>query len=126
MILDQADIYTNIISPLLELATQEHQTISIKRVIAIVIGKKSSSNMIINLTKPNQNILCFDIFYLLFILFFLTEYLRSLSERQIPAQHFLYEILINLLVRSCQWYQLHQLLQYHIIGKNHASFWHFP
>ena len=62
MILDQADIYTNIISPLLELATQEHQTISIKRVIAIVIGKKSSSNMIINLTKPNQNISCFDIF----------------------------------------------------------------
>ena len=62
MILDQADIYTNIISPLLELATQEHQTISIKRVIAIVIGKKSWSNMIINLTKPNQNISCFDIF----------------------------------------------------------------
>ena len=39
MILDQADIYTNIISPLLELATQD-QTISIKRVIAIVIGKE--------------------------------------------------------------------------------------
>ena len=39
MILDQADIYTHIISPLLELATQD-QTISIKRVIAIVIGKK--------------------------------------------------------------------------------------
>ena len=80
VVLDQADIYTNILSPLLELATLD-QSISIKRVIAIVI-----------------------------------EYLRSLSERQIPAQHFLYEILINLFVRSNQWYQLHQLLQYHIIA----------
>merc|ERR1712141_468416 len=44
------------------------------------------------------------------------EYLRSLEERQIPAQHFLHELLINLLVQSGQFYQLHQLLQYHIIS----------
>ena len=43
------------------------------------------------------------------------EYLRSLEERQVPAQHFLHELLINLLVQSGQFYQLHQLLQYHII-----------
>ena len=83
VVLDQSDIYTNILSPLLEMAAcdQGSRSMSIKRVIAIVI-----------------------------------EYLRSLSERQIPAQHFLYEILINLLVRSGQWYQLHQLLQYHVIA----------
>ena len=83
VVLDQSDIYTNILSPLLEMAAcdQGSSSMSIKRVIAIVI-----------------------------------EYLRSLSERQIPAQHFLYEILINLLVRSGQWYQLHQLLQYHVIA----------
>ena len=84
VVLDQSDIYTNILSPLLEMAAacdQRSSSMSIKRVIAIVI-----------------------------------EYLRSLSERQIPAQHFLYEILINLLVRSGQWYQLHQLLQYHVIA----------
>ena len=81
VILDQADIYTNIMSPLLEMATLDGSAITIKRVIAIVI-----------------------------------EYLRSLEERQIPAQHFLHELLINLLVRSGQYYQLHQLLQYHIIS----------
>ena len=80
VILDQADIYTNILSPLLEMATLDC-SISTKRVIAIVI-----------------------------------EYLRSLEERQIPASHFLHELLINLLVRSGQYYQLHQLLQYHIIS----------
>ena len=42
--------------------------------------------------------------------------MQSLEERQIPAQHFLHELLINLLVRSGQYYQLHQLLQYHIIS----------
>ena len=80
VILDQADIYTNILSPLLEMATLD-RSVTIKKVIAIVI-----------------------------------EYLRSLEERQIPAQHFLHELLINLLVRSGQYYQLHQLLQYHIIS----------
>lgn len=80
VVLDQSDVYTNILSPMLEMATLD-QTMSLKRVIAIV-----------------------------------TEYLRSLEERQIPAQHFLHELLINLLVRSGQWYQLHQLLQYHIIA----------
>ena len=80
VILDQSDIYTNIMSPLLEKATLD-KTISLKKVIAILI-----------------------------------EYLRSLEERQIPAQHFLHELLINLLVRSGQFYQLHQLLQYHIIS----------
>ena len=80
VILDQSDIYTNIMSPLLEKATLD-KTVSLKKVIAILI-----------------------------------EYLRSLEERQIPAQHFLHELLINLLVRSGQFYQLHQLLQYHIIS----------
>lgn len=49
------------------------------------------------------------------IIAIIIEYLRSLEERQIPAQHFLHELLINILVRSEQFYQLHQLLQYHVI-----------
>ena len=81
VILDEADIYTNLMSPLLEMATLNDGSVTIKKVVAIVI-----------------------------------EYLRSLEERQIPAQHFLHELLINLLVRSGQFYQLHQFLQYHIIS----------
>ena len=42
--------------------------------------------------------------------------MQSLEERQIPAQHSLHELLINFLVLSGQYYQLHQLLQYHIIS----------
>ena len=79
VILDQSDIYSHILSPLLERASKddfEEKPTSFKKVIAIVI-----------------------------------EYLRSLEERQIPAQHFLHELLINLLVQSGQFYQLHQLLQ---------------
>ena len=79
VILDQSDIYSHILSPLLEKASKgdlEDKAKSFKKVIAIVI-----------------------------------EYLRSLEERQIPAQHFLHELLINLLVQSGQFYQLHQLLQ---------------
>ncbi|KAK9510121.1 hypothetical protein O3M35_004973 [Rhynocoris fuscipes] len=43
----------------------------------------------------------------------LLEYIRSLADLQIPAQHFLYELLINCLVLTESYYQLHQLLQYH-------------
>lgn len=43
----------------------------------------------------------------------LLEYIRSLADLQIPAQHFLYELLINCLVLTDSYYQLHQLLQYH-------------
>ena len=84
VILDQSDIYSHVLSPMLEKASkveEEDAIASFKKVIAIVI-----------------------------------EYLRSLEERQIPAQHFLHELLINLLVQSGQFYQLHQLLQYHIIS----------
>ena len=74
MILDQADIYTNIISPLLELATQD-QTISIKRVIAIVIGKeyalKKYTKFMLNTGcsaktfNISQNSTCFELILLL-------------------------------------------------------------
>ncbi len=43
------------------------------------------------------------------------EYYRSLEMHHIQAQHFLSELLINLLVTSRQWFQLHVLLQYRVI-----------
>ena len=48
--------------------------------------------------------------------FILMEYYTSLSEYKIKPQHFLDELVINLLVRNKSWFQLHQLLQYHVIS----------
>lgn len=43
------------------------------------------------------------------------EYIRSLVQFHIIVQHPIYEILIEGLVRLGQFYQLHQLFQYHAI-----------
>lgn len=51
-----------------------------------------------------------------FVIAVLTEYLRSLHFHHIAVEPYLNELLINLLVRNKQFYQLHQLLQYHVIG----------
>ncbi|XP_052778357.1 regulator of MON1-CCZ1 complex-like isoform X2 [Mya arenaria] len=46
----------------------------------------------------------------------LIEYIRSLSQREIPVQHYLYELIINILVHNNCFYQLHQFLQYHVLS----------
>ncbi|KAJ1531899.1 hypothetical protein ONE63_000544 [Megalurothrips usitatus] len=46
----------------------------------------------------------------------LLEYIRSLTDYHIPVQHYLYELLINSLVQHEAYYQLHQLLQYHVVS----------
>lgn len=45
----------------------------------------------------------------------LIEYIRSLTDLQIPVQHYLYELVINALVHHKMYYQLHQFLQYHVV-----------
>jgi hypothetical protein len=47
---------------------------------------------------------------------FLTEYIRSLSQFQIPVQHYIYELVIHAMVRQKEFYQLHQFLQYHVVS----------
>ena len=79
VILDEADLYSNLFAPLLEALGNFRATL--KRMTAFIL-----------------------------------EYIRSLEEEQIPVQHFLNELLINLLVQNGSWYQLHQLLQYHVIA----------
>lgn len=44
----------------------------------------------------------------------LVEYIRSLMDNKITVEHFLYELLINCLVINKMYYQLHQMVQYHI------------
>lgn len=45
----------------------------------------------------------------------LTEYIRSLNEYNIPTNHYIHELVINLLVSHKRFFQLHQFLQYHIV-----------
>ena len=56
------------------------------------------------------------------------EYIRSLNDYNIPVQYFIYELLVNLLVRYNQFFQLQQLIQYQVLtdslqlGKNRIYF----
>lgn len=43
------------------------------------------------------------------------EYLRSLNQFHLPVNHYIYELVINLLVSNQRFYQLHQFLQYHVV-----------
>lgn len=51
-----------------------------------------------------------------YIISVLTEYIRSLSFNRVPVEPYLYGKLIQVLVRSHRFYQLHQLIQYHVIS----------
>lgn len=44
----------------------------------------------------------------------LFDYIDSLIAHEIPIQYFIYKLLINLLIRNENFYQLHQFLQYHV------------
>ncbi|XP_028515381.1 regulator of MON1-CCZ1 complex [Exaiptasia diaphana] len=51
-----------------------------------------------------------------FMVAVLVEYIRSLNQFEIHPEHYLYELVINLLVENKCYYQLHQFLQYHVIS----------
>lgn len=51
-----------------------------------------------------------------FMVAVLVEYIRSLNQFEIEVEHYLYELIINLLVHNKRFYQLHQFLQYHVIS----------
>jgi len=50
-----------------------------------------------------------------YIVAVILEYIRSLSFHRIVPQHWIHELLIDYLVRNGRFYQLHQLLQYHVV-----------
>ncbi|XP_065908665.1 regulator of MON1-CCZ1 complex-like [Dysidea avara] len=51
-----------------------------------------------------------------FLVATVVEYIRSLHKLHIHVEHFLYEMVINLLIENKCFYQLHQFLQYHVIS----------
>ena len=44
------------------------------------------------------------------------EYIRSLNKLAISVEHFLFEMVMNVLIENKCFYQLHQFLQYHVIS----------
>ena len=44
------------------------------------------------------------------------EYINSLTSHKITIQYFIYEFLINHLIKSENFYQMHQFLQYHVFS----------
>lgn len=50
-----------------------------------------------------------------FLVAAIVEYIRSLHKLQLPVEHFLFELLMNILIENKSFYQLHQFLQYHVI-----------
>lgn len=51
-----------------------------------------------------------------FLVAALIEYIRSLHKVQIQVEHFLFELMMNILIENKCFYQLHQFLQYHVIS----------
>jgi len=50
-----------------------------------------------------------------YTIFVVTEYIRSLAQFQIPVNHYIYELVINAMVRRKSFYQLHQFLMCHVV-----------
>ena len=51
-----------------------------------------------------------------FMVAVVVEFIRSLNRYNIQIEHYLFELVMNLLIENKCYYQLHQFLQYHIIG----------
>ena len=50
-----------------------------------------------------------------FLVAALVEYIRSLHRVAVTVEHFLFELMMNILIENKCFYQLHQFLQYHVI-----------
>lgn len=48
----------------------------------------------------------------------LADYVRSLNYFKLNVEHYIHKLFIEHLISSRRYYQLHQLLQYHVIGDN--------
>ena len=88
VIIEQADMYSNVLAPLMETA-----------------DTKTTENKDAETSSAVTTRLMVGV---------VVEYIRSLGASGITVQHFLYELVITALVRTKQFYQLHQLLQYHV------------
>ncbi|XP_042216165.1 regulator of MON1-CCZ1 complex-like isoform X1 [Homarus americanus] len=98
VVIEQADMYSSVLAPLMEEAEKEE---------ARQAQQKDSTNH----EGSRQTVVSPKM-----VVGVVIEYTRSLGAVGVTVQHFLYELVINALVRARQFYQLHQLLQYHVLA----------
>ncbi|XP_071533407.1 regulator of MON1-CCZ1 complex isoform X3 [Panulirus ornatus] len=94
VVIEQADMYSSVLAPLMEEAEKEETR------------QKDDASQGSTQTKVSPKM----------VVGVVIEYTRSLGAVGVTVQHFLYELVINALVRARQFYQLHQLLQYHVLA----------
>ncbi|XP_066960869.1 regulator of MON1-CCZ1 complex isoform X1 [Macrobrachium rosenbergii] len=92
VVIEQAEMYSVVLAPLMEEAEQEENK-------TIQTDEESCQRVPLKV-----------------VVGVVVEYTRSLGAVGVTVQHFLYELVINALVRTRQFYQLHQLLQYHVLA----------
>lgn len=88
VVLDQADIFTNVLAP---------------------TAAEGESHLYSDSHIPTSGVPLTRLHAVLL------EYLLCLEQQGITPRQFLHELLINLAVKTGQFYQLHQLLQYHVV-----------
>ncbi|KAG0710875.1 Regulator of MON1-CCZ1 complex [Chionoecetes opilio] len=90
VVVEQADMYSAVLAPLMEEAERVEKE-----------GKAGGADRKLSVRA---------------VVGVVVEYTRSLGAVGVTVQHFLYELVINALVRARHFYQLHQLLQYHVLA----------
>ncbi|XP_050703491.1 regulator of MON1-CCZ1 complex-like isoform X4 [Eriocheir sinensis] len=90
VVVEQPDMYSAVLAPLMEEAEKVE-----KEGKGTVADRKVSVRAVVGVV---------------------VEYVRSLGAVGVTVQHFLYELVITALVRTQHFYQLHQLLQYHVLA----------
>lgn len=101
LLLDQSDMYSHILSKFPE------DTIEPKMIIWVLLEYIRYMRIVITC----NNFIESSLFHLNNCWF-----CRSLAEHGIPVQHYLHELVITTLVHRKAYYQLHQLLQYHVVA----------
>lgn len=87
----------------------EHKNVRSERGLAII----TQHEMFTQVFCPLEDTPNFDYKVLVTVLL---AYVNSLSVFKIPAESYIHELIINLLIRNKRYYQLHQLIQYRVIS----------
>ncbi|XP_076061105.1 regulator of MON1-CCZ1 complex protein bulli [Oratosquilla oratoria] len=102
VVVEQADMYSHVLAPLMEKAEEQETKNSEDKETSGSDTEQACANQVSISTQLVVGVVL--------------EYIRSLGAVGITVQHFLYELVINALVRARKFYQLHQLLQYHVLA----------
>ncbi|KAG5332966.1 RMC1 protein, partial [Acromyrmex heyeri] len=102
LLLDQSDMYSHILSKFPE------NTIEPKMIVWVLLEYIRYMGIVITYNIQIYRVTLSDLNK--------CQFYRSLTEYGIPVQHYLYELVITTLVHRKAYYQLHQLLQYHVVA----------